>query len=102
MNPKRKTSARGNQAKTHDDEPLPNSAAGQARQFYYGTDENEMTVNSKDFDHVYEMTGQSQALKALATSKNNVSIAKSGEASNKSSKNENTFSFGGHKDDKND
>ena len=101
MNPKRKTSARGNQAKTHDDEPLPNSAAGQARQFYYGTDENEMTVNSKDFDHVYEMTGQSQALKALATSKNNVSIAKSGEASNKSSKNENTFSFG-HKDDKND
>ena len=47
MNPKRKTSARGNQAKTHDNEPFPNSAAGQARQFYYGTDENEMTVNSK-------------------------------------------------------
>ena len=61
-----------------------------------------MTVNSKDFDHVYEMTGQSQALKALATSKNDISIAKSGEASNKSSKNENTFSFGGRKDDKND
>ena len=61
-----------------------------------------MTVNSNDFDHVYEMTGQSQVLKALATSKNDVSIDKSGEASNKSSKRENTFSFGGRKDDKND
>ena len=59
MVPKPKTSARSNRHLHQDEEPIPNSAAGQARQFYYGTDENELTVNSKDFDHVYEMTGQS-------------------------------------------
>ena len=59
MIPKPKTSARSNRHLHQDEEPIPNSAAGQARQFYYGTDENELTVNSKDFDHVYEMTGQS-------------------------------------------
>ena len=61
-----------------------------------------MTVNSGDFDHVYEMTGQSQALKALAASKNDVSMAKSSVVSNRQSKSGNAFSFKGQKDDKND
>ena len=102
MVPGHKNSARGDPVKNRDEEPLPNSAAGQARQFYYGTDQQEMTVNSGDFDHVYEMTGQSQALKALAASKNDVSMAKSSVASNRQSKSGNAFSFGGQKDDKND
>ena len=45
------------------------AATGQARQFYYGADEQELTVASKDFDDVYGVSGQSQILRDLATSK---------------------------------
>ena len=36
--------------------------AGMARHFYYGTDEQAVSLKSKDFDDVYAMTGQSHAL----------------------------------------
>ena len=99
MVPKPKTSARRPSLHREED-PLPNSAAGQARQFYYGTDENELTVESKDFDHAYDMTGQSQALRDLRQSKNEESLGASGGDTNKSGRRENAFSFGGHKDEK--
>ena len=38
---------------------LPGSGAGQARHFYYGADEQAVTVGSKDFDDVYGVSGQS-------------------------------------------
>ena len=36
-----------------------NTAAGQARHFYYGAEDQAMSVKSKDFDDVYDMSGQS-------------------------------------------
>lgn len=42
--------------------------AGQARHFYYGADEQAMSVKSKDFDDVYEVSGQSQMLRDLRNS----------------------------------
>ena len=36
-----------------------NTAAGQARHFYYGADEQAMSVKSRDFDDVYEVSGHS-------------------------------------------
>ena len=36
-----------------------NNASGQARQFYYGADEQAMSVKSRDFDDVYEVSGHS-------------------------------------------
>ena len=46
----------------------PNSAAGQARVFYYGTDEVGMTIKSQDFDQVYHLSGKSGSLKGLVES----------------------------------
>ena len=40
-------------------------ATAQARQFYYGADEQELSVASQDFDDVYAVSGQSQVLKNL-------------------------------------
>ena len=42
-----------------DEDAMPESAAGQGRQFYYGADEQALTVKSKDFDDVYNVSGQS-------------------------------------------
>ena len=55
MVPQPKTAAR----KQADEQELPNSAAGQARQFYYGANEESITVDSKDFDHAYDVSGNS-------------------------------------------
>lgn len=52
----------------HESGALPESAAGQGRQFYYGADEQSLTVKSKDFDDVYNVSGQSQILKQLEQS----------------------------------
>ena len=38
---------------------MPETAAGQGRQFYYGADEQAFSVKSKDFDDVYDVSGQS-------------------------------------------
>ena len=51
-----------------DEAGMPESAAGQGRQFYYGADEQSVTVKSKDFDDVYNVSGQSQILRALEQS----------------------------------
>ena len=47
-----KTRGRGNE-----DEEVP--VTGQARQFYYGADEESYTIASKDFDDAYDVSGQS-------------------------------------------
>ena len=47
---------------------MPESAAGQGRQFYYGAVEQSVTVKSKDFDDVYNVSGQSQILRDLEQS----------------------------------
>ena len=51
-----------------DEAGMPESAAGQGRQFYYGADEQSVTVKSKDFDDVYDVSGQSQILRDLEQS----------------------------------
>ena len=50
-------------SKGEDGTALPDSAAGQGRQFYYGADEQSVSVKSKDFDDAYNVSGQSQILK---------------------------------------
>ena len=57
-----KAKSRGNE-----DEDVP--ATGQARQFYYGADEESCTIASKDFDDAYDVSGQSQVLRNLRGSK---------------------------------
>ena len=43
--------------------PIPETAAGQQRFFYYEADEANLTVNSKDFDDVYEKNPGNSGLK---------------------------------------
>ena len=59
------------------------AGAGQARHFYYAADEQVMSVASKDFDDVYDVSGQSQILRDLrqsATVPNNQSMVSSSAA----------------------
>ena len=53
----------------YDENGIPNTAAGQARHFYYGTDENEMSIKSQDFDDAYAVSGQSQVLRNMQQSR---------------------------------
>ena len=48
----------------HIGNPIAETAAGQQRFFYYEADEANLTVNSKDFDDVYEKKSGSSGLKA--------------------------------------
>ena len=56
------------QPEGQDEEAIPNSAAGQARLFYYGTDEHELSIKSQDFDDAYHASGQSQVLRKMRQS----------------------------------
>jgi len=48
-------------------DPVPKTSAGQARHFYYETDEANLTVNSKDYDDLYNH-GQTRHLADLVKS----------------------------------